>query len=66
MASPSASFGGALWLLLARLPGGVRVSQSHEYEGLDRAECGVDAYADEVRGGSGAMDAPLGIAKSLG
>ncbi|MEQ9321812.1 MAG: ammonium transporter [Polyangiaceae bacterium] len=42
--------GGAVWLLLRRLPGGVRVDPDHEVEGLDLAECGVEAYADELRG----------------
>jgi Amt family ammonium transporter len=44
--------GGAVWLLLRRLPGGVRVSIEHEIEGLDLAECGVEAYAGELRGTS--------------
>ena len=41
-----------LWKLLKVLPGGVRVSREHEIEGLDLAECGVEAYADELRGAS--------------
>lgn len=44
--------GFALWKLLKLFPGGVRVSREHEVEGLDRAECGVEAYADELRGTS--------------
>ncbi len=42
--------GGATWLVLARLPGGIRVPRDHELEGLDIAECGVEAYGDEPRG----------------
>jgi Amt family ammonium transporter len=42
--------GGALWLLLSKLPGGVRVDLEHEHQGLDLAECGVTAYAEELRG----------------
>jgi ammonia channel protein AmtB len=38
--------------LLAKLPPGVRVSLEHEIEGLDLAECGVEAYAGELRGTS--------------
>ncbi len=49
--------GGAVWLALKKVPGGVRVSPEHEHEGLDLAECGVAAYADEIRGMSpGALD----------
>jgi len=43
--------GGALWLVMKRLvPGGVRVSPEHEIEGLDLAECGVEAYGTELQG----------------
>ncbi len=42
--------GGAVWIALSRLPGGVRVSAEHEHEGLDVAECGVSAYGDEIHG----------------
>ena len=41
--------GGATWLLLKRLPGGVRVSRDHELEGLDLAECGIEAYNEDDR-----------------
>ena len=44
--------GGAVWLGLRWVPGGVRVDADHEAEGLDLAECGVEAYADELRGAS--------------
>jgi len=37
--------GGAAWLALKQLPGGIRVPEQHEVEGLDLAECGVEAYA---------------------
>jgi Amt family ammonium transporter len=47
---------GALWLVMKKLPGGVRVSAEHEVEGLDLAECGVSAYADELRGVSEAEE----------
>ena len=42
--------GYALWKLLDLLPGGVRVDEAHELEGLDIAECGVEAYGEELRG----------------
>jgi Amt family ammonium transporter len=43
--------GGAFWLVLKFLvPGGVRVSEAHELEGLDIAECGVEAYNEELTG----------------
>jgi ammonia channel protein AmtB len=39
------------------VPGGIRVSEAHELEGLDIAECGVEAYNEELKGFSsgGAM-----------
>ena len=47
--------GGVVWLTLKLLvPGGVRVSESHELEGLDIAECGVEAYNEELTGMSAA------------
>ena len=43
--------GGLVWLVLKFLvPGGVRVSEAHEIEGLDIAECGVEAYNEELTG----------------
>jgi ammonia channel protein AmtB len=42
------------------VPGGVRVSEAHELEGLDIAECGVEAYNEELTGiqaGATAMSA---------
>jgi len=43
--------GGILWLGMKFLvPGGVRVSEAHEIEGLDIAECGVEAYNEELTG----------------
>jgi len=40
-----------VWLALKFLvPGGVRVSEAHELEGLDIAECGVEAYNEELKG----------------
>lgn len=48
----------ALWLGMSRLPGGVRVSAHHELEGLDTAECGVEAYGEE-HPGRGGMPAAL-------
>ncbi|MBT8453155.1 MAG: ammonium transporter, partial [Deltaproteobacteria bacterium] len=51
--------GSVVWLALKFLvPGGVRVSEAHELEGLDIAECGVEAYNAELSGvevGAGAM-----------
>jgi Amt family ammonium transporter len=43
--------GGALWFAL-KATMGVRVSLEHEREGLDLAECGVEAYAEEHAGGT--------------
>lgn len=43
--------GAAVWGGLKLLPGGVRVDPEHEMEGLDLAECGVEAYAGEGPGG---------------
>ncbi|MGE0788575.1 MAG: ammonium transporter [Sandaracinaceae bacterium] len=42
--------GYASWRGLAFMKGGVRVSRDHELEGLDIAECGVEAYGEELRG----------------
>ena len=43
--------GSVVWLALKFLvPGGVRVSEAHELEGLDIAECGVEAYNEELTG----------------
>jgi Amt family ammonium transporter len=50
-----------IWYALKFLvPGGVRVSEAHELEGLDIAECGVEAYNEELKGfhaGASAMSA---------
>ncbi len=46
----AAIVGAAAWFALKMLAGGVRVSAEHEHEGLDLAECGVSAYATELRG----------------
>ena len=44
------SAGGILWFgLKALVPGGIRVDEAHEHEGLDLAECGVPAYGEELR-----------------
>jgi len=41
--------GALLWFGMKMLvPGGVRVSEEHEMEGLDVAECGVEAYGEEL------------------
>jgi len=42
--------GAAVWGALKLLPGGVRVDPEHEMEGLDLAECGVEAYAGDGPG----------------
>ena len=43
--------GSIVWLAMKFLvPGGVRVSEAHELEGLDIAECGVEAYNEELKG----------------
>jgi Amt family ammonium transporter len=40
-----------IWLAMKYLvPGGIRVSEAHELEGLDIAECGVEAYNEELKG----------------
>ncbi|MGB8221592.1 MAG: ammonium transporter [Polyangiales bacterium] len=40
-----------IWLGMKYLvPGGIRVSAAHELEGLDIAECGVEAYNEELKG----------------
>lgn len=53
----AAGVGGACWIALKGLAGGVRVDPEHEIEGLDIAECGVSAYADELHRG---VPSPLG------
>jgi len=50
--------GAAVWGALKRLPDGVRVDPEHEMEGLDLAECGVEAYAGEGPGGSSSTLGP--------
>ncbi len=62
------AIGSVLWFgLKAVVPGGIRVSESHELEGLDRAECGVSAYGEELAGGANVADsippqaAPVGV-----
>lgn len=41
--------GGTLWFgMKVIVPGGIRVDQAHEHEGLDLAECGVSAYGEEL------------------
>jgi Amt family ammonium transporter len=37
----------AVWGVLELLPGGIRVDQEHEIDGLDLAECGASAYGDD-------------------
>ena len=39
--------GAAVWYALKLLPGGIRVSEAHELEGLDVTECGVEAYHED-------------------
>jgi Amt family ammonium transporter len=53
--------GAVVWLgLKFFIPGGVRVSPAHELEGLDIAECGVEAYNEELAGVH--ADIPAGAA----
>jgi len=48
--------GSLLWFGMKMLvPGGVRVSEEHEFEGLDVAECGVDAYGEDFATRSAAL-----------
>lgn len=57
--------GAIVWLALKFLvPGGVRVSEAHELEGLDVAECGVEAYNEELTGVSANL--PAGAAAREG
>ncbi|MCB9597126.1 MAG: ammonium transporter [Sandaracinaceae bacterium] len=42
--------GGVAWVAMKQLPGGIRVSKEHEIEGLDLAECGVEAYSSGTSG----------------
>lgn len=43
--------GSIIWFGMKKLvPGGIRVSEVHEREGLDISECGVEAYGEELRG----------------
>lgn len=43
--------GSLIWFGMKKfVPGGVRVSEMHEREGLDISECGVEAYGEELRG----------------
>lgn len=69
-AAASAGFaglvGGATWLGLKAVARGVRVSAEHEEEGLDLAECGVTAYADDFVGGSHAAASPRPPASESG
>lgn len=52
--------GSALWFGMKFLvPGGVRVSEEHELEGLDVAECGVDAYGEDFASRSSAASAAM-------
>ncbi|MCB9615308.1 MAG: ammonium transporter [Sandaracinus sp.] len=44
----AAVVGAAVWYGLKLLPGGIRVSETHELEGLDVAECGVEAYHEDA------------------
>ena len=46
----AAGVGGTVWIALKVVAKGVRVHPEHEHEGLDLAECGVSAYADELVG----------------
>jgi Amt family ammonium transporter len=47
-----------IWSAMARSPLGVRVDAAHEHEGLDLAECGVQAYGEELYGvGADSLDA---------
>jgi len=57
--------GGLVWFAMKQLPGGVRVSEEHEREGLDLSECGVEAYAGDLFGVSEAeapQESPAALA----
>jgi ammonium transporter, Amt family len=57
----------AMWFgMKAVIPGGVRVSSAHEAEGLDIAECGVEAYGEELRGFGAADEFPTSAALPAG
>jgi Amt family ammonium transporter len=52
--------GSVLWFGMKTLvPGGVRVSEEHELEGLDVAECGVDAYGEDFASRTSAAAAAM-------
>jgi len=36
----------AVWMAMRFIPGGIRVDEEHERDGLDLAECGVHAYGE--------------------
>lgn len=39
----------AVWLLI-KVTAGIRVTEQHEYEGVDLSECGLEAYPEFTRG----------------
>jgi ammonium transporter, Amt family len=60
------ALGLVVWFgLKVLVPGGVRVSESHELEGLDMAECGVSAYGEELSGVSGAAEGATAISRPM-
>ena len=62
--------GFVVWKLAAAVGGGARVSAEDELEGLDRSECGVDAYGEELSGVATsaeavAASAPIGATSAV-
>ncbi|MEM9697060.1 MAG: ammonium transporter, partial [Myxococcota bacterium] len=58
---------GVIWgAMKAAFPGGIRVSEEHEVEGLDISECGVYAYNIEPLGGFHAVGEDVAQKKSIG
>jgi len=55
--------GGLAWFVMKKLPGGIRVSAAHEIEGLDLAECGVEAYSS---GKTGIAEEPEPVPEAAG
>jgi Amt family ammonium transporter len=55
--------GSVVWFgMKVLVPGGVRVSEEHELEGLDTAECGVDAYGEDIPMGGASTAASVAVA----
>ncbi len=57
--------GGIIWFgMKMAVPGGIRVSEHDEFEGLDITECGVEAYGEEFKGYSPSANEEAGAAEA--